>query len=82
MDLDLNARGADGATPQNPGPDSEDLRDVASSPDIQTVWCHSCGMQLHCRFSNRQHLMWQCTLSCRNASVMVQQQRAVHRSPC
>lgn len=53
VDLDLNARGADGATPQKPGPESEDLRDVASSPDVQTVWCHSCGMQLRCRFSNR-----------------------------
>jgi hypothetical protein len=37
VDLDLNARGADGATPQDPGPGSEALRDVAPSPDAQTV---------------------------------------------
>jgi hypothetical protein len=36
VDLDLNARGADGATPQNPGPEAEDLRNVASPPHVQT----------------------------------------------
>lgn len=38
INLDLNARGADGATPQAPGNESENLRDASASPNAQTVW--------------------------------------------
>ena len=44
INLDLNARGADDATPQAPGNESENLRDASASPDAQTVWGTSCGM--------------------------------------